>query len=101
MRIVQALLRPTVYDFVDIATQSSGMELMFEELTVAVGSSLDNVAIKDSGIRKNFDVIIIAIKKPAGNMVFNPGPDAVIEGGDVLITLGDKEQLGRMEKSLG
>ena len=41
MRIVQALLRPTVYDFVDIATQSSGLDLMFEELHIGAGSRLD------------------------------------------------------------
>jgi len=100
MRIVQALLRPTVYDFVDIATQSSGLDLMFEELTVGEGSRLDAVAIKDSGIRQSYDVIVIAIKKPSGRMVFNPGPDVVLQSGDVLITLGDKEQLSRLATSL-
>ena len=51
MRIVQALLRPTVYDFVEIATQSSGLDLMFEELAIGGDSDLDGVALKDSGIR--------------------------------------------------
>lgn len=100
MRLVQALLRPTVYDFVDIATSGSGLELMFDEVSIAEDSRLNDVAIKDSGIRASFDVIIIAIKKPTGRMVFNPGPDAIIQGGDVLIMLGDKEQLERLTVSL-
>ena len=100
MRLVQALLRPTVCDFVDIATQSRGLDLMFEELKIGAGARLDGVAIKDSGIRKSFDVIIIAIKKSAGQMVFNPGPDVLLEVEDVLITMGDKSQLKRLADTI-
>jgi voltage-gated potassium channel len=96
MRIVQALLRPTVYDFVEIATQNKGLDLMFEELEIAAGSNLDGLPLKDSGIRASFDVMVIGIKKPSGEMVFNPGPGSVLQVGDVLIMLGDKEQLVRL-----
>ncbi len=99
MRIVQALLRPAVYDFVDVATQTSGLDLMFEELKVSEKSGLDGVAIKDSGIRQSFDVIVIAIKKPSGRMVFNPGPDVIMQVGDMLIVLGDRDQLNRLEST--
>ena len=99
MRIVQALLRPTVSDFMDVATQASGMDLMFEELKVSEKSGLHGVAIKDSGIRQGFDVIVIAIKKPSGRMVFNPGPEVIMQVGDVLIVLGDRDQLNRLEST--
>jgi voltage-gated potassium channel len=100
MRIVQALLRPTVYDFVDIATQRSGMELMFEELPIGPQGDLDGVALKDSGIRLKYDIIVIAIKKPTGDMVFNPGPEVTLARGDVLITLGERNQLDRLRAAL-
>ena len=74
----------------------NGMDLMFEELKIGPGAGLDSVAIKDSGIRQSFDVIIIAIKKADGQMVFNPGPDVLLELEDVLITMGDKGQLRRL-----
>lgn len=100
MRFVQALLRPSVYDFVDVATQSGGLDLMFEEVAIGPDAHLDKVAIRDSNIRGDYDVIIIAIKKPSGEMVFNPGPDVVLENDDVLITLGEKEQLDRLQSIL-
>jgi len=100
MRIVQALLRPTVSDFLEIATRSSGMDLMFEELVIGGDSALDGVPLKDSGIRQDYDVVVIAIKKRAGEMVFNPGPEAVLHNGDMLVTLGDKDQLDRLAASL-
>ncbi len=100
MRIVQALLRPTVSDFLEIATRSSGLDLMFEELVIGGNSALDGVALKDSGIRKSYDVVVIAIKKRSGDMVFNPGPEAILHNGDMLVTLGDKAQLDRLGASL-
>ena len=100
MRMVQALLRPTVYDFMDIATQSGGLELMFEEIPVGLDSRLDGVALGESDIRSTYNIIVIAIKRAAGDMAFNPGPGATVAGGDVLITLGDKEQLQRLAESL-
>lgn len=100
MRIVQALLRPTVSDFIEIATRSSGLELMFEEMAIRNDSDLDRVALKDSGIRQSYDVIVIAIKKRTGDMVFNPGPETVLHKGDMLVTLGDRGQLDRLAASL-
>lgn len=100
MRIVQALLRPTVYDFVDVATQRSGLDLMFEQLMVSGKSGLDGTALKDSGIRSGYDVIVIAIKKPSGRMVFNPGPEVILQKGDELIVLGDRDQLKRLDEGL-
>ncbi len=100
MRLVQALLRPTVYDFVEVVTQSSGLDLQIEEFTVGANSSLAATAIRDSGLRQTYDVIIFAIKKESGEMVFNPGPSYVIEAGDVLICMGDREQVSRLRAAV-
>jgi len=100
MRIVQALLRPTVSDFLEIATRTSELELMFEELAIGSDSALDGVALKDSGIRASYDIVVIAIKKKSGNMVFNPGPEAILHNGDMLVTLGDRNQLDRLGAAL-
>ena len=100
MRIVQALLRPTVSDFLEIATQTGDMDLMFEELAIGSDSDLDGVALKDSGIRKSYDVVVIAIKKSTGDMIFNPGPEALLHNGDMLVALGDRTQLDRLAISL-
>ena len=73
---------------------------MFEEIALGEASRLHGVALKDSGIRQNYDIIIIAIKKPAGEMVFNPGPEELLARGDVLIALGNRDQLDKMSTSL-
>lgn len=47
----------------------------------------------DSGIRQNFNVIVVAIKRKGDEMVFNPGPQTEIMLGDTLIVLGKNDQI--------
>jgi K+/H+ antiporter YhaU regulatory subunit KhtT len=52
-------------------------------------------------LRQDFGVIIVAIKKPTGEMRFNPLPTEKLEGDDVIVVIGKKEDLKRMDTVLG
>jgi len=99
-RLVQALLRPKVYDYMEVATTSQGLELLVEEFVIPVGAYLDGVDIRDTDLRSEYNVIIIGINDVSGNTVFNPGPDQAVHAGDTLILLGAKSQMHRLEKAL-
>jgi voltage-gated potassium channel len=98
VRMVQAILRPAVVDFLEIAFHGKSMELQCEELTVKSNSSLAGRSLKEAEVRKNLGVIIVAVKEASGKMIFNPSPDARINSGDTLITLGEAKDLVRLEK---
>jgi voltage-gated potassium channel len=100
VRIAQALLRPAVYEVMDLLTRSGEMELSLEDITLQPGAPLDGQALRDTTIRQEFNIIIIGVKKPDGHLVFNPGPQHVLEAGDELITLGSRDQLDRFASSL-
>jgi len=100
VRIAQALLRPAVYEVMDLLTTSGEMELSLEDITVGEDMSLVGVALRDTNIRHEFNLIIIGVKKPDGRLVFNPGPEHVLEAADELITLGSRDQLDRFIRSL-
>jgi len=95
--IAQALLRPTVVDFIELATRTEYLELQLEEIRIGPGSALAGRALRDSGLRTDLKLIVVAIKKVSGKMIFNPEPDALIEAGDTLVTIGSCEQLQRFE----
>ena len=97
-RVAQAVLRPAVMDFIELATKSEHLELQIEETEIAAGSSLAGQSLKDSAVRQDLGIIIVAIKKPGGRMIFNPEPAIILEPGDLLITLGHRQQLDRLEK---
>jgi voltage-gated potassium channel len=96
-RVAQAVLRPNAMDFIELATRSEHLELQIEEIEVRDGSALAGCTVKASPIRSELGIIIVAIKKPSTKMQFNPSGDARLEAGDVLITLGHRQQLRRLE----
>ena len=99
-RMAQAVLRPTVVDFLELAVHNKNMELQLEEIAVRTTSRFVGVSLKDSGIRQDLELIIVAIKKPTGDMIFNPSPESKIELGDTVLALGEKKNLLNLEKTL-
>ena len=99
--MAQALLRPSVTEFIDFATHDPNTGMGMEEIPVRPNSRLSDVALVDSGIRKNLDLIIVAIKKADGKMLFNPASHTTIQIGDTLIALGQRSSLIELEQLLG
>ena len=97
VRMAQAILRPNVLDFIEIATGSQSIELQIEEILIKEGSPLAGVTIQMCDLRQQLGIIIIAVKKSSGSMVFDPSPENAIEPGDVLIVVGEKENLIKLQ----
>lgn len=91
-RIVNTVLRPNVVDFMDVMIHSGPMALSIEEITIREDSPFAGKKIKDSGLRENYNIIVIAIKRK-GEMFFNPSPGQDMLPGDILILVGEKEKL--------
>ena len=98
--MAQRIIRPTVTSFLELAFAHKRKDIQMEEMPVRSSSDLVNVMLKDSGIRQQFNLIIIAIKKLDGNMLFNPSFETVIEGGDTVIAVGQENNLQQLEKIL-
>jgi voltage-gated potassium channel len=98
--MAQRILRPTVTGFIDLAFSYKENDIQMEEIPVSPGSDLVNVMLKDSGIRQNYNLIIIAVKKSDNRMEFNPSFETVIRPGDTVIAVGQEENLKQLEKVL-
>jgi voltage-gated potassium channel len=99
-RMAHALLRPAVLDVIDLATHYRSMELQIEEVQVAAGGFCDGATLEQSGIRGDLGLIVIAIKKAGGEMIFNPLAGARIEAGDRLVLMGQRTDLQEIERRL-
>ncbi len=99
-RMVQAIIRPTMSDFLESAIHDESTELNIEEVTVGAQSSLMGLTLIESGIRQNMDIIVIGIKQKDGTMIFNPSSQTKIESGDTLIAMGRNRDLETLRKAL-
>lgn len=100
VRIAHNILRPTVTDFLELALSGEGMELSMEELRIPEDAALVDKALKHSGIRSQYDLIIVAIKRADGKMIYNPSPDEILRSGDILVAIGPQENLSRFGADL-
>ena len=99
-RMAHVLKRPTVVDFIDIATMGNRLGLIMEEALIDSKSRFTGKNLIDSRLRQDFGVIIVAIKKLSGEMIFNPMPLETLEAGDVIVLIGKKDDLKRMNEIL-
>ncbi len=98
-RLAQSILRPHVLSFLDVASafRGSDLDLEIEQVRVAPSSVVASSTLEKSKIRQTHGVIVLAIMKPGGKMAFNPSGDTHIEAGDVLIAMGERTKLKRLE----
>lgn len=99
--VAHAVLRPTVVDFIELATRTDHLDLQIEEIHLAGESKLIGQTLGGSQLRKEVDVIVVAIKQKSGKMVYNPRSDHAFQAGDILITLGPRKELDRLEQFAG
>ena len=99
-RMAQSLLRPTVIDFIDLTVHDGELGLRLEELRVSDQATFANKTLMDSGIRSEYDLIVVAIKREKGEMLFNPNPNTQILPGDILVVLGEHDNIQGLEKRL-
>lgn len=97
-KMSQMLLRPAVADFMELATMTERLELEIEQVEIGARSPFISTALKDTGIRSEHDVIVIAIKRASGEMIFNPSADTLIEERDALVTIGSHSSLLALER---
>jgi voltage-gated potassium channel len=91
-RMAQALLKPAIADFMDSIT-AENLDLGFEQVEVAHASALAGRKLRDTTIRSELDVVVAAIRRASGEMIFNPSGDTEIAVGDLLIAIGRAESL--------
>jgi voltage-gated potassium channel len=98
-KMAHTILRPTVTTFMELAMHE-GVEWSMEEIRVGETSAMIGQPLKDSGLRQKYNLIVVAIKRADGEMLFNPIPMTPIQAGDTLILLGMRQDLEALEEIL-
>ena len=95
-RMAELALRPGIVDFIDTVVSRRGRELEMENITVSNDSALAGQTVEET--RHRTKAAILAINKKGGKLVANPSAEEIIQAGDILITLGTREQLAALEE---
>lgn len=99
-RMAQALLKPHVHQFINFATQETGLDVNIEQVQVSTRSSFADRTLAEVHAQRDLDVIVLAVRTAAGEMLFNPPPEMTIAAGDHLIVMGGTDRLQKLEHLL-
>jgi len=97
LRVLNAAINPTAVEFMELVTHRAQLSLGLEEVLVTDKSKMKDQTIIQCGIRNRFGVIIVAIKRKSGEMVYNPEASEKILAGDILVVIGKKPDLEKFE----
>jgi voltage-gated potassium channel len=96
-RMVRAILRPNVDRFFEAVTQGGGGGLELDEVEVGPGAPLEGRTLAQSGVRRAYDTIVVAVVR-ALETHYNPPADFRLQARDVLIVLGSADQVARLRR---
>lgn len=98
VRVAHSLVIPSVLDYIELAGDISIVE-------VPAPAEFFGKSLRDIGLRAKYGLTTIAIRRPDvtgtdGFRTVSPGPDDVVQDGDILALLGSHERLGQLETLL-
>lgn len=99
-RMAQALLKPHVHQFMDFTRHGAGPDVGIEQVRVGARSSFADRTLGELEMQRALGLMVLAIRRADGHMLFNPTPDQRIAAGDHLIVMGEKDRLRKLEQML-
>lgn len=102
-RLAQSLSSPKIFDYIELSPEYGVVE-------IAAPKKLTGKSLKESRLRKNYGVTVMAIRRKYPVMskkgtpdfkeeaIISPGADDEIQEGDILVLLGKYEDLSKVEK---
>jgi voltage-gated potassium channel len=99
-QLADALLRPHVVEFLDFAGTGIATKITTEQVSVPPDSPFTGKTIAQLPALRNDGMILLALRRQAGETIFNPPPETTIQAGDFLIVMGERPSLQQLEETL-
>ncbi len=93
--MARALLKPAIADFMDSIT-AENLDLVFEEVAIGPQSPYAGRCLSETDLLNDLSVIIVAIRRTDGDLVFHPNGETELREGDMLILIGNAESVRRL-----
>jgi voltage-gated potassium channel len=100
LRMASEMIRPAAVEFLDNLLRSERGELRIHQIVVNGNSSLAGKSIMKSGLRDQFNLLLLGVRRKDGGFEFRPPSSFVLEAGMTLIVMGDIDNINRAREAL-
>lgn len=98
--IAWASVKPAVANFLEIVNISRDLDITFDSVPLNPDSKIIGQTLAESPIRSRYNAMVIAIKRASGQYIYNPGGSLVLERGDELILIVDRNRMVELRREL-
>ena len=95
LRMAAMITRPAALELIEVVAGRQIAEVEVDVVTVAAGSPLVGMSVRDSQTRSRHGLLIVAFRRGGGKLEFNPGGEAVFEAGASVVLLGRPADIDR------
>jgi len=101
VRMAALAVQPHVAEFLDVVMHERSLEFRLEEVEIPPGSPLAGETLRSARVHDRTGTLVLAMKAPDGSFRTNPPPTAEIKAGEILIVIGDFEQVAALRSLAG
>ena len=98
-RMAAYVTRPYAAELMDLMADHRELDAELEEMLVGPDCGLAGKTIREVAIRDRHNVMIIAIRRGDGKMLFNPSASTEFTAGDTIIVMGNQSDLRAFQSS--
>ena len=95
-RMAALAVQPHVAEFLDVVMHDGSLEFRLQEIDVPSGSPLVGQTLRSARVHARTGVLVLAVRHPSQDFRTNPAPDEQIKDGDVLVVIGNTEQVASL-----
>ena len=100
LRMASEMIRPTAVSFLDQMLRSGDGNLRIHDLKIPDRSSMIGKTLMESNLKNRFDLLVLGVRKPNREMMFNPAPSYVLEKRSTLIIMGNIENIQKARQTM-
>ena len=89
--------RPTTADMVELFAEATHLDMDLDEFLIGQNSDLVGKSISQSKLKEEFNLLVIGLKNGDGQFNFNPKPHQIISANDIMLVIGDVNDINQMK----
>ena len=91
--------RPSTADLFELFSEASHLDMELDEFLITGHSSLVGKSIGECRLKEDFNLLVVAIQLHGEEFKFNPPPSQTISDRDILLVIGQAEDINRMKRA--
>ncbi len=95
MQMSRMILHPSTADLMELVAESSYLDLELDELSVSEHSLLIGKTVEDTQAHSTHKLLVVAVRRGDGEMVFNPAADYTFVANDIAIVMGNHTHISQ------